>query len=46
MYILTSDLLMCRSFSDVLGLSKETLVAIITNIEDHEWQQIDNGSSG
>ena len=32
---------LCRSLNSVLGFSKETLVAIITNIEGHEWQQRD-----
>ena len=34
-----------RSLSNVLGFSKETLVALVTNIEGREWQrrQIANG---
>ena len=37
---------LCRSLSTVLGFSKETLVAIITNIEGREWQRRDNVMNG
>ena len=38
--------IMCRSLSSVLGFSKETLVALITNIEGREWQRRDNIMNG
>ena len=31
-----------RSISSVLGFSRESLVAVIANIESREWRRIDN----
>ena len=36
----------CRSLNNVLGFSKETLVALITNIEGREWQRCYNSNMG
>ena len=30
-------LLQCRPINNILGFSRETLVAVITNIEGREW---------
>ena len=40
------DFFVQESISCVFGFSKETLVAIITNIEGREWQQWDNIMNG
>ena len=33
-----------RSLSSVLGFSKETLIAVVTNIEGREWHRQDCAS--
>ena len=37
MYTLTT--FFCRDLSNILGFSKETLVAVVTNIEGREWRR-------
>ena len=36
----------CRRIDNVLGFSRETLVACIANIESREWRRIDNVNHG
>ena len=38
--------LLCRSLKDILGFSRETLTAVITNIEGREWHRRESYNAG